>query len=100
MFLGSIAILWGTFFGGLWVVNAATETNPKLPANVSVDFVLLKYHGNIDGVQWLDMDKYPGGCVITYPDSYVPIIVPKTRLEEVKKLLGDSEICILRDGLK
>lgn len=100
MFLCHVAALWGVFFGGLWLTNAATETNPKLPQNVSVDFVLLKYKGNLDNVRWLDLDKYPGGCVITYPDSYVPIIVPKNRLEEVKKLLGDSEICVLRDGLK
>lgn len=68
---------------------------PPMNSPVEFDMVLLKYGGtSIDQKEYdrlvkVHLDFHTRNKVVTYPgDSHVPILVPRNRLVELKKLLG------------
>lgn len=80
------------------------QPSVELPRGVEFDVVLLKYN---DDCNTKDlpiaadrvMKLVDGGRVVSYPDSYVPVIVNKDRLKEVQDRLGD-QVLPLTPGLK
>lgn len=71
-----------------------------------IDVLLIKYYGSgaeamRDQPEIQQRVRQAVGCerIVTYPDSYVPVIINKDRMAEVQKLLG-PEMLPLTPGLE
>ena len=71
------------------------EPDISIPVGINFDCVLLKYSDPYDGhklnvASTRVLERMKGGRVITYPDCFTPILIPKDRLDEAKKIFGNQ----------
>ena len=85
---------------------AALKTGLKAPPGQQVYVLLVEYKGDCSDPSysgrlssWLRCATGGEGRVVTFPDCYAPILVPKRKLRSLKKQLGD-EMLPLSPGLE
>lgn len=78
-----------------WLFNRPKVENPTF------DVVLYKYsgyyNGNNDGAL---LKKHNCKRVISYPDSYMIIMIPKTEYKNVEKTIGKERVLQISDKLE
>ena len=94
-----LGISWGATGFSLLPASSPSKPDHIESGNVKfqVDLLVMKYPKNVRPREdeFLDaarkaMAKHNSKHVITMPDDYTPVGIPKSKFNEVKRLLGDN----------